>query len=217
MVVISEQTLSPHTDKIEFKYDSFTDALKFEIDDISVPRCPEVRFQTDQKVIMNPEMEFFDEEDTRIRWYSNEDLNSFRRNAKVAAAALRKESSQGCNVTLAHWKTALIVAAEFQTLVKLSKTSPDEDLFDWCFHNDGRRGLERLACKDYAVRRRLDMRFLLSSVMEEQHKQRAQNIRDPAAIALVSRFLSRRSRCFAAFMGGADAACVRQRCSSPGQ
>jgi hypothetical protein len=204
MVVLSKHSLSPHTNKNDFKYDRIADALKRDISDDKVSRCPEVRFQTDQKSIINPLLESFDEEEVESRWYSSKDLLQYRRNSKFVASALRKDAKQVGNVCLAHLKTALVVAAEFQQLVKLSRSSPDEDQLCWCFHNDGRRGLERLPSKEYAGRRRGDIHSVIKAVKDEQLRQREKNIQDPTSIAFASRNLTRRSRSFAAYMGGAD-------------
>ena len=158
---------------------------------------------------MNPEQEYFTEEDIHIKWWGPEDLQLIRQNAKLTSARLRHHAkSQDCDLTMAHRKTTLILTADFSSLVKLPPTSPDQDLSSWCSRDDGRRGLERFASKVYASFRRRDVANTRASVLSEQARQRCEQIDDTEAIAQKSREASKRARSFALFFGGADSSQV---------
>ena len=142
------------------------------------------------------------------KWFTADELQSIRQEAKAMSSDLRSKgaaNASSCFVTLAHRKTTLILSSDFKSLTKLSKSTPDQDLHQWCSWDDGRRGLERFSSQSYWVFRRRDISFFRESVMEESRRQQESGCHDPEAIAKVAREASRRSRTFALFMGEADA------------
>merc|ERR1712032_1076272 len=97
-----------------------------------------------------------------------------------------------------------MLGSEIQKLVQLPLSRPDEDLQQWCAHDDGRRGLEKYASKEYAIGRHRDLCHCRISVLKEQGIQREKKIVDVELLAESSRKLSRVARTFALFMGEAD-------------
>jgi len=105
---------------------------------------------------------------------------------------------------LAHTKTKLMLQADFKSLMQLPRSTPAEDLQAWCTSDDGRRGLERFAFKEYGMRRKDEVAATRDSVLREQRRQRDQLDFDEEAIAQASRFTTRRARTFAHFLAVAD-------------
>lgn len=162
-----------------------------------------------QKIINEGAYEFISFEEMQIRWWSQEDLENIKRNAKEMSLKLRKLAKEkGCYVETAHKKTSLMLTNSFQELVKMSASSPDQDLRHWCARSDGRRGLERFASKEYGNTRKTDVIGTRNAIFHEQEKQRKRGIYSPENIAKVSKANSRRSRTFSLFMGEADAQTV---------
>jgi len=159
-----------------------------------------ISFRPETETI-NPEPEYYTDEDVQTKWYSNEDLAQIKFSAKELSNELRRSTSpQDTTLTIAHRKTSLMLKSDFKALVKLSPTTPDQDLIQWCSYTDGRRGLERFASRDYAVLRRNDIsntrKAVLQSVKEGQ---------DAETVAQLAREASRRARTFSRFFAAADA------------
>ena len=163
-----------------------------------------------QKIINEGAYEVITEEEMEIRWWSQEDLDNIKKAAKEMSLKLRKLAKEkGCYVETAHKKTSLMLTNSFQELVKMSASSPDQDLRHWCVRSDGRRGLERFACREYGNTRKDDVISTRMAVFAEQDRQRKNNTYVPENIAKVSKAHSRRSRTFSLFMGEADAQSTR--------
>ena len=159
-----------------------------------------------QKIINEGAQEVITVEEMEIRWWSQDDLDNIKKAAKEMSLKLRKLAKEkGCYVEVAHKKTTLMLTNSFQELVKMSASSPDQDLRHWCVRSDGRRGLERFACKEYGNTRKDDVIGTRMAVFQEQDKQRKARKYIPEAMAKVSKAHSRRSRTFSLFMGEADA------------
>ena len=159
-------------------------------------------------VVINEVPEYYDEEDIPTRWWVPEELQIIRQNAKAIAEDLRNKSAanpSSCFIALAHRKTTLMLAADFKSLMKLSRSTPDQDLHQWCSWNDGRRGLERFSSQNYWGFRRRDVSNFRKGVVEEATRQKEHGFYDPEIIGKVAREASRRPRTFALFMGEADA------------
>lgn len=164
-----------------------------------------VRFELETEVI-NPSPEYYTDEDVANKWYGQDDLHQIKQRAKEDSIELRKATKgQDTCLCVAHRKTSLMLKSDFKSLIKLSPTTPDQDLSEWCSYDDGRRGLERFASRDYAALRRKDICNTRTSVMEEYARQRELCIQDPEAIAIIARDASRRARTFARFFAAADA------------
>jgi hypothetical protein len=189
-----------------FCNERFAGPLKLELETVRLEQPKRrVRFDREKKVI-NPESEFYCDEDIRIKWYGFDELGNIKQAAKETSIALRKMlAGKECFLTMAHRKTSLILASDFKALIRLPSSTPDKDLQGWCRFEDGRRGLERFASKDYSCLRRQDIGNTRESVMGEQQRQKESMTRDPEAIARVARETSRRARTFALFFGEADA------------
>lgn len=158
------------------------------------------------KIINEGGYEYITQEEMITRWWSQEDLEDIKRDAKIMSLKLRKLAKErGCYVETAHKKTSLMLTNDFQELVKMSASSPDQDLRHWTARSDGRRGLERFACRDYGNVRKDDVLGTRAAVFEEQERQRKTMVSSPELIAKVSKAKSRRSRTFSLFMGEADA------------
>jgi hypothetical protein len=182
--------------------------LKMELDAATdrKPFRPSVlRFEALDQII-NPFHEYYTDDDTTLRWYSMEELQRIKLQAKEDSNAIRQSStSQDTSLCVAHRKTSLMLKSDFKSLVKLSPTTPDQDLSDWCSFDDGRRGLERFASRDYAALRRSDIHTTRTSVIDEYARQRNMQNVDHEAVANLARESSRRSRTFARFFAEADA------------
>ena len=192
-----------------FSNDNFTFPLKYELDAMEVSTEPaqpsrKVGF-VEEPSILNPDTEYYSDEDIAIRWFSPMELIQIKKSAKDFSTLLRrsKRSEETC-LTMAHRKTTLMLKSDFKALVKLSPTTPDKDLHSWCTNNDGRRGLERFSSRDYCCFRRKDVIATRTAVFEEQARQCAKGLRDDEIIAKAARETSRRARSFALFFGEAD-------------
>lgn len=189
-----------------FCNERFSYPLKRELESVQIEKPRRrVRFNRERKVI-NPETEFYTDEDIRIKWFGMDDLGNIKQAAKEMSITIRKRSkASDCFLTMAHRKTSLILAANFKSLMRLTPSTPDKDLQGWCACEDGRRGLERFASKDYSILRRQDIIKTRETVLTEQQRQRESGMHDPEAIAKLSREASRRARTFSLFFGEADA------------
>ena len=199
-----------------FSNERFSRRLSLQLDSIlsatiPVPSARRVRFSQKQDKVFNPAQEYYTDEDMERKWIGFDTLQDIRQEARELSSSLRKRQSSPCNVALAHRKTTLIIASDLQSLVKLSHTTPEEDLSRWCSIDDGRRGLERFSSGIYYCFRRRDISCVRSVVLAEQQRQRAEHVHDLDAIAQKSCEVSRRSRNFALFLGGADAKQVQKR------
>lgn len=148
------------------------------------------------------------------RWWTPEDLDDIKRRAKEMSIRLRQQAKEkGCYIGMAHKKTSLMLTNNFPELVKLSPSSPDQDLGHWCARSDGRRGLERFASREYGICRKDDVLDARDAVFREQERQRKSHEQssssmvplDAESMAKISKEKSRRSRTFSLFMGEADA------------
>lgn len=167
-------------------------------------RLPAIRFD-DEIDIINPSAEYYTDDDVTIRWYSMDELQQLKQEAKGYSITIRQSStSQDTCLCVAHRKTSLMLKSDFKSLLKLSPTTPDQDLSEWCSYDDGRRGLERFLSRDYAAFRRSDINLTRTSVLEEYCKQRNTLLFDDEAVANVAREASRRARSFARFFAEAD-------------
>jgi hypothetical protein len=192
--------------------DSVEDPLNCQLNRLTVSSKRRVRFSHTQDRILNPQAEYYTDEDIAIKWWSMGDLSEIRERARSQSALLRQHAKKtDCDLTMAHRKTTLILSGDFQSLIKLTPLSPDQDLANWCSHEDGRRGLERFSSKVYHAFRRKDVVETRKAVIEEQDRQRSQQIYDPESLAQASTKISRRARNFALFFGGADAKQVLKR------
>lgn len=199
---------------IEVQYDHafcnerFVGPLKLELETVRLDQLKtpkrRVRFDRNKKVI-NPETGYYNDEDVRIKWWGFDELSDIKQGAKETSIVLRKTIVESESpLTMAHRKTSLILASDFKALIRLSLSTPDKDLQEWCSFDDGRRGLERFVSKDYSCLRRQDILNTRESVMGEQQRQKETMKYDPEVIARLARETSRRARTFALFFGEAD-------------
>lgn len=173
------------------------------------PKTSFVRFE-DEIGIINPLCEYYTEEDLETKWLGPGELHQVKQQAKEDSSNLRKETKgQHTSLCLAHRKTSLMLKSDFKSLVKLSPTTPDQDLTEWSSSDDGRRGLERFASRDYAALRRKDICDTRTAVIEEYSRQQTFHVKDDEAIADMARDSSRRARTFARFFAAADAIAAR--------
>lgn len=163
-------------------------------------RLTTIWFQVETDII-NPEPEFWREEDVQTKWHSKEDLEMIQLRAKDLSIELRQSiRPQDTALTIAHQKTSLMLHSNLQALVKLSHSTPDQDLAKWCAFTDGRRGLESLASRYYRAMRHNDISATRRAVL-----QSVRLMQDPETIARLSRVVSRRARTFAHYLAVADA------------
>jgi hypothetical protein len=163
-----------------------------------------VRFNLKTRAF-NPVDKFYDDTVIATKWFTSTDLLLIKENAKNQSATIRRSGPpESCSLTLAYRKTSLMLAKEFKELVKLSTTSPDQDLREWCAYNDGRRGLERFTSREYCYTRRADVVKTREAVLAEQDRQIESGERDDELIAKASREITRRARTFALFVAEAD-------------
>jgi hypothetical protein len=194
-----------------FSSEHFALPLKRELESaVRVPRrrgTAIVRFRDlSSPEVINPRPEYYDDSDVEIKWFVPQELQQIRHGAKVQSTELRRsDQNQDCYLCLAHRKTSLMLKSDFKNLIKLTPSTPDQDLTKWCAHDDGRRGLERFASRDYNVLRRNDITNTRSSVLNEQYIQREQGAACQEKIAKAAREASRRARTFARFIAVADA------------
>jgi len=178
---------------------AFLEPIAFQAPEVPAGRTT-IRFQV-ETVTINPEPEYYSDEDVSTKWYSNEDLTMIKFLAKELSNELRRSTCpQDATLTIAHRKTSLMLKSDFKALVKLSPSTPDQDLTDWCSYTDGRRGLERFASRDYSIMRRNDIANTRQAVLEG-----VRTIQDAETIAHAAREASRRARTFARFFAAADA------------
>ena len=164
-------------------------------------------------------------------WWNREEMARSRQASRELSAKIRDtndtKQQTSCGLTCAYKKTSLMLQNDLEALVRLSPTTPEQDLFRWCCKMDGRRGLERYASRYYAANRHEDIAESRRAVFQEQQRQRDEEQRwqdgdqQPAEtagfgldmdgleqkqclIAKVARESSRRARSFALFMGEAD-------------
>lgn len=202
--------VEPHSQSCNvFSNRNFTYPLKYELDAMDVK---DVQYVPIKRVsflpklhILNPEKEYYSDEDIVERWFSPVELQSIKRDAKDFSTILRRStrSKETC-LTMAHRKTTLMLKGDLKALVRLSPSTPDQDIVQWCSVDDGRRGLERFSSRDYCCFRRKDVGTTRTKVLAEQTSQREMGIVDDVAIARVARESSRRARSFALFFGEAD-------------
>lgn len=187
--------------------------LKMELDaTVATNQCrlPAIRFD-DMDDIINPSPEYYNDDDIRIKWYTMDELQQIKQQAKDFSNSIRQtSSSEDTCLCTAHRKTSLMLKSDFKSLVKLSQTTPDQDLSEWCSYEDGRRGLERFSSRDYAAFRRSDINLTRTSVIEEFERQRSMLFFDEEAVANHAREASRRARTFARFFAEADAGASRK-------
>jgi hypothetical protein len=193
-----------------FSNDNFTCPLKYELDAMESEPTMRVTFRTDP-TIMNPDAEYYTCHDILTKWFSSDELLQIKSRAKGFSTILRrsKRVEETC-LTMAHRKTSLMLKSDYKALVKLSPSTPDQDLHQWCSHNDGRRGLERFSSRDYCCFRRKDVIATRTMVLEEQARQHCQGHFNEEMLANVSREASRRARSFALFFGEADSLEARE-------
>lgn len=177
-----------------------------------VRRRPRTVTISDCVSTINPAIEYYTDEDIEAKWFSAVELRSIKVRAKDTSNELRKESedSRQCCIAVAHRKTTLMLKSDFRNLVKLSPSTPDQDLSTWCARDDGRRGLERFASRDYAALRRIDISNTRQAVIEEHHRQKTTNTSNLEVIANLSREASRRARTFSRFIAAADTSASKQ-------
>lgn len=181
----------------------------------AITKRKRVRFNREKR-IMNPGKEYYTDEEVATKFWTSDELYDIKLNAKRMSTVLRRQESasahgdvtvDSCRVTMAHRKTTLMLAGDFRSLMKLSPTSPDQDLQQWCSYDDGRRGLERFSSRDYSCLRKRDILNTRKAVLTEQAMQREMGggMRDEEAIARLSRECSRRERTFSVYLAEADA------------
>lgn len=143
-------------------------------------------------------------EEIETLWWQKDELSEIRSNAKLLTKMFRQDNRECYPIMMALKKTKLILNSEIQKLVQLPLSRPDEDLQSWCAKNDGRRGLERYASKEYATCHHNDLYRVRRAVLAQQAIQSEEDIYDAELVAESSRMISRRARTFALFMGEAD-------------
>jgi len=186
--------------------ESLSDSQTTELMEIENMNLRRVRFQLAKPKALNPETEYFQEEECLVRWWSAEELRKIREGAKAVCSRIRYHAKcQDYDLITAHHKITLILASDFRSLMKMSLSPPDQDLSIWCSYNDGRRGLEHFASKVYSSFRMTDIVKTREAVLREQLRQRQEGLNDPNILAELCQRASRRARSFAQFMAGADA------------
>ncbi len=193
-----------------FSSERFAVPMKSQLEAIAPILCTHtkkrVRFNEYLNVTFDPENPYYTDEDIATKWWGEKTLLEVRQRARELSTSLRQSSgSHDCDLTMAHRKITLILKRDFNSLLKLTRTSPDQDLSSWCSHDDGRRGLERFTSKVYASFRKRDVAGTVAAVLEEQQRQSLSHVNDPELIAQASRTVSQRSRSLANFFGAADA------------
>jgi len=165
-----------------------------------------VRFQSAKPKVLNPGNESFSKEESPFRWWSAEELQKIRKSVKALCARIRRnDKCQDYELITAHHKITLILASDFRSLMKMSRSLPNQDLSIWCSHDDGRRGLERFVSQVYSSFRMHDIVETRKAVLREQVRRRRKGVYDPDTFAELCQRASRRARSFAQFMAGADA------------
>lgn len=154
------------------------------------------------------------QEEINSCWLKKEELHKLKMAAKKDSERLRRKDAatnddKASKFTMAYKKTKFMLNSNFKELMKLPLSRPDEDLTKWCLRNDGRRGLEKCVSKNFSIWRSKEIRNARKVVFNEQDLQREMNIKDPDAIAKVSRDCTNLSRSFAGFLGAADATAMK--------
>jgi len=186
--------------------ESLSDSQTTEPMEIKNRNLHRVRFQSAKPKVLNPETEYFSDEECLVRWWSLKELQKSRKSVKAICARIRCNAKcQDYELITAHRKITLILACNFRSLMKMSRSLPNQDLSIWCAHNDGRRGLERFASKVYSSFRTTDILETREAILREQVRQRREGVYDPDILAERCQRASRRARTFAQFMAGADA------------
>jgi len=122
-------------------------------------------------------------------WYSDEDIEAIRKYSKEMSLLIRRRSkvegrccvNELCKKIFA--KNNNIDGDDQEcnddddgtTTISSSSSSHSclvQDLASWCKHEDGRRGLERFASKEYNLRRRRNINHHRSSILMEQERQK---------------------------------------------
>lgn len=193
-----------------FSSERFAVPMKSQLEALSTIPCKttqkRVRFNDRLDKTVNPENQFYTEDDIATKWWGERNLLEVRHQAKEFCSKLRQGPlTHDCDLNMAHRKITLILKRDFNALLKLTRTSPDQDLSAWCGQDDGRRGLERFISKVYASFRKRDVAGTVGAVLEEQQRQRLAQFNDPELIAQASRTASQRARSLANFFGAADA------------
>lgn len=171
------------------------------------PRTRRVRFGKPTVIHQDPGYSCYDTDDA-TKWWTADDLQKIRQEAKRISGDLRGKGSanpSSCFLTMAHRKTTLMLASDFKNLMRLPRSTPDQDLHQWCSWGDGRRGLERFSSQAFWCFRRKDITSYRGGIVEEYAKQRQAGYHDAEVIGKLAREASRRPRTFALFMGEADA------------
>jgi len=163
-----------------------------------------VAFPSKIKTVDEKPQEWLSCEEVDLLWWTKKELLSSRSCAKDLSKQIRQSEMECTPITMALKKTKLMLGAEIQKLVRLPLSRPDEDLQEWCANDDGRRGLEKYASKEYAILRHGILCSTRIAVLTEQTAQHKQGICDEELIAESSRKMSRCARTFALFMGEAD-------------
>jgi adenine specific DNA methylase Mod len=107
-----------------FCNERFVGPLKLELETVGFdePKRPKrrVRFDRNKKTI-NPEAEYYTDEDVRIKWWGFDELGDIKQRAKETSIVLRKSLvGRESSLTMAHRKTSLILASDFKALIRLS-------------------------------------------------------------------------------------------------
>jgi len=178
--------------------ESLSDSQTTEPREIKNRNLHRVRFQSAKPKVLNPETEYFSEEECLVRWWSLEEFQKIRKSVKTICARIRCNAKcQDYELITAHRKITLILVSDFRSLMKMSRSLPNQDLSIWCAYNDGRRGLERFASKVYSFFRTTDIGKTREAVFREQVRQRREGVYDPDTLAELCQRASRRARSFA--------------------
>jgi len=200
-----------HVTRDEFGCDmssnqSLSDSQTTEPMEIKNRNLHRVRFQSVKPKVLNPETEYFSEDECLARWWSAEELQKIRQRAKTLCSRIRYHAKcEDYELITAHRKITLILTSDFRSLMKLSRSLPNQDLSIWCAYNDGRRGLECFASKVFSCFRTTDVVETREAVLREQVRQCRQGVNNPDMLAELCQRASRRARSFAHFMADADA------------
>ena len=194
---------------------TYNNSIEVDMDDSLSPTCFEKRRKPMKEVSFSIETDFVEcahspisEETVQLLWWSRDEMSRLRQSARELSTTIRENSdSQACPLVSAYKKTTLMLRNDLEALVKLSPTTPEQDLFRHCCKMDGRRGLERYTSKTYAANRHQDIVDYRNAVFQEQQRQRDDmngSYLDEQLIAKVARESSRRARSFAVFLGETD-------------
>jgi len=182
--------------------DHFAVPLHEELKDIArLPR--NVSFADNVEVF-----EFDDEnDDDDNTWWTMTELNESRLQARSLACSRAQDTTHPSHsrvllLELSYRKTTLILDSDFASLLKLSASTPDQDLRLWQKCN--LRGLERFVSAEYGLGRCKDVVRTRRAVFRVQSAHAgAPDLAE--RIATRCREETRRARTFALFLGEADA------------